>query len=337
MNILITGGLGYIGSHSFVELSKKHSCIIIDDLSNSDVWVLKKLEKLTWRKIDFYEWKIWDKKLLEKIFLAKNIDAVIHFAWFKAVWESCQNPFKYMENNVGESLVLFSVMEKFWVKKIVFSSSATVYDSKNNLPYTEEQNLATTNPYWETKLLLEKILKNYAIFWGWQVVALRYFNPIWAHESWLIGEKPSWIPNNLLPYVMDVAIGKRQKVWVFWADYDTPDWTWVRDYIHIVDLALAYEKAVEFLQQQNENIFEAINIWTWVWTSVLEIIDFSTQASWKKIAYEILPRREGDIAICYCNPEKSKKLLNWKAEKSVSQAVQDSRNFIKTQSWENKS
>lgn len=336
MKILITGWLGYIGSHTVLELSKNHECIIIDDLSNSEIWVLEKLEKLTGKKMHFFQWNIWDWELLEKIFSNFDIHSVIHFAGYKAVWESCQNPFKYMNNNIWNSLVLFEKMQKFWVKKIVFSSSATVYDSQNQLPYQEDQKLSTTNPYWQTKLILEMILKDYAKFWNWQVIALRYFNPIWAHESGQIWENPNGVPNNLLPYVMDVAIWKRQKVWVFWSDYETQDWTWVRDYIHVVDLAEAHEKAIDFLESQNENIFEAINIWTWKGTSVLEIIDYAWQATWKKIDYEFLPRREGDIATCYCDPTKSKKLLNWNAEKSVQQAVSDSRNFIKKKNeiWE---
>ncbi len=314
MNVLVTGGMGFIGSHTCVELiNENHNPIIIDNLSNSKIEVLKKIEKITGKRPSFYQGDVADEELLEKIFTENKIDAVIHFAGFKAVGESVQKPIMYYQNNIGCTLILCQVMAKHGCKSIVFSSSATVYGAPKSVPITEDFELHATNPYGRTKLMLEEILRDLHVSDPeWNVVLLRYFNPIGAHASGLIGEEPQGIPNNLMPYIMKVAVGELPHLNVFGNDYNTHDGTGVRDYIHVVDLAKGHLRALEHL-----NGVGIYNLGTGIGYSVLDIVKAFEKANGIKIPYEIKARRPGDIDECYANPEKALRELGWKAELTI--------------------
>ncbi len=317
MKILVTGGTGFIGSHTVVELIEAgHEPIIVDNLSNSSSSVLDDIKTITGTKPAFYEADIRDKAALEKIFAENKIDAVIHFAGLKAVGESVQIPLEYYHNNITGTLILCDVMRSAGCKTIVFSSSATVYGMNNVAPFKEDMPTSCTNPYGWTKLMLEQILTDLSVSDPeWSVVLLRYFNPIGAHESGLIGENPSGIPNNLFPYIARVAAGILPCLSVFGNDYDTPDGTGVRDYIHVVDLAQGHLKALDYAVAHKGA--EAINLGTSCGTSVLELVAAFEKASGVKVNYKITDRRPGDIASCYADTEKAEKLLGWKAKYGI--------------------
>lgn len=324
MKVLLTGGAGYIGSHTAIELmAAGHDVVIVDNLANSSAEAVKRAMELAGRKIAFYEADVRDKAALSAIFDTEKPEAVINFAGLKAVGESVAKPVDYYDNNLVSSLVLLEVMRDKSVKKLVFSSSATVYGTPSELPLTENSVVGAgiTNPYGWTKYMIEQIIQD-ATKADEQLEAtiLRYFNPVGAHSSGRIGEDPNGIPNNLLPYVAQVAVGKLEKVGVFGNDYDTPDGTGVRDYIHVVDLARGHVKALENIAPGTE-IF---NLGTGSGTSVLEIIDSFSRASGRDIPYEIKDRRAGDIASCYADPAKAERLLGWKAEYTIDQACEDS-------------
>lgn len=311
--ILVTGGSGYIGSHTVLELlNKNYNVVVVDNLSNSSYESLRRVQKITGKTVTFYENDIRDTEALEKIFSAHKFDAVIHFAAFKAVGESCRLPLKYYENNISGTVNLLQVMEKFGVKKIIFSSSATVYGTPEKLPLDENCHLSTTNPYGATKLMMENIMTD---VWKadneWNIILLRYFNPVGSHESGMIGEDPKGIPNNLMPYVAQVASGKLQCINVFGDDYDTPDGTGVRDYIHVVDLALGHIAAIERVNDSGVHIY---NLGTGHGYSVLDMIHAFEKACGKTLPYKICERRPGDIAACYACPDKAEKELGWVAK-----------------------
>ncbi|MBQ9729946.1 MAG: UDP-glucose 4-epimerase GalE [Clostridia bacterium] len=311
--ILVTGGSGYIGSHTVLELlSKNYNVVVIDNLSNSSYESLRRVQQITGKTVKFYEGDIRDRETLEKIFSENKFDAVIHFAAFKAVGESCRLPLKYYENNIGGTVTLLQVMEKYNVKKIIFSSSATVYGTPERLPLDENCHLSTTNPYGSTKLMMENIMQDVQkADASWNIILLRYFNPVGAHESGLIGEDPKGIPNNLMPFVAQVASGKLACINVFGNDYDTPDGTGVRDYIHVVDLALGHIAALENCNESGVHIY---NLGTGHGYSVLDMIAAFEKACGKKLPYKICDRRPGDIAACYACPDKAEKELHWKAK-----------------------
>lgn len=329
MKVFVTGGLGYIGSHTCVELLLAgHEIVIADNLCNSNVNVLDKIEKITGKRPMFYQISVQDREELERIFSEHTFDAVIHFAGLKAVGESCQIPLKYYRNNLDSTLSLLETMQAHGCKRIVFSSSATVYGPENPVPYEENMpsNLAT-NPYGWTKSMIEQILRDLAAADPeFSAVLLRYFNPIGAHESGLIGDDPNGIPNNLMPYVARVAAGKLEKLTVFGDDYDTPDGTCLRDYIHVVDLAKGHLCALEYCQSHTGA--EAINLGTGNGVSVLELVSAFKQASGVDVPFVIGSRRDGDLPRCWANADKAEKLLGWKAEKTVEQMCRDSWNFI---------
>ena len=325
MNILVTGGAGYIGSHTCVELlNAGYGVVVIDNLYNSNQKAIDRIEQITGKKVKFYENDVLDRDALEKIFSENSIDAVIHFAGLKAVGESVHKPIEYYHTNIGGTLALVDVMREHNCKNIIFSSSATVYGDPAEIPISENCPKGTcTNPYGWTKWMQEQILTDiHTADPEWNVILLRYFNPIGAHKSGLIGEDPKGIPNNLLPYVAQVAIGKLPQVNVFGNDYDTPDGTGVRDYIHVVDLARGHVKAVERLAK-NDGVF-ICNLGTGKGYSVLDVIHAFEKACGHKLKYEIKPRRDGDIATCYCNPEKAEKELGWKAEYTLDDMCADS-------------
>lgn len=328
MKILVTGGTGFIGSHTVVELQKAgYEVVTVDNLYNSKEIVLDRIETITGKRPTFYDLDVNDREGLNKVFDKEDIGAVIHFAGYKAVGESTRKPIEYYANNLGSTLVLCDVMRNHGCKKIVFSSSATVYGNPAFVPITEECPLGvTTNPYGESKSMQERILTDiYKSDNEWSVMLLRYFNPIGAHESGLMGEDPKGIPNNLLPYVAQVAAGKLEKVHVFGNDYDTPDGTGVRDYIHVVDLAKGHVKAIQGFEKLNGvNIF---NLGTGVGYSVLDIIHAFAKACGKEIPYVIDPRRPGDIATCYSDPTKAKEVLGWTAEKTLEDMCRDAWNW----------
>ena len=328
MKILVTGGIGYIGSHTCVELlNNGYDVIVLDNLSNSKIEVVDKIKTITGKSIRFYEGNMIDKNILEKIFTENKIDAVIDFAAYKAVGESVKKPIEYYTNNVSTVLVLLEVMKKYNCKNIVFSSSATVYGDPEVVPITEECKVGgTTNPYGTSKLFVEQILKDlYKSDNEWNIVILRYFNPIGAHESGLIGEEPNGIPANLMPYISKVASGKLECLSVFGNDYDTPDGTGVRDYIHVVDLAIGHIKAIEKISKDN-GLF-IYNLGTGIGYSVLDIINAFERVNNVKINYKIAPRRPGDIAACYSDPTKAREELGFVATKTLDDMVRDSWNF----------
>ena len=315
-NILVTGGAGYIGTHTEVELlNRGYNVIAFDNMVNSCEESIKRVEKITGKKIRFYNADMRDAAAMEKIFSENKIDSVIHFAGLKAVGESVRKPLEYYDNNIYGTLVLLETMQKFGVKKIVFSSSATVYGTPERLPLDEDCALSTTNPYGSTKLMLENIMKDlYTADSSWDIILLRYFNPVGAHESGLIGEDPKGIPNNLTPYIAQVASGNLKEINVFGNDYDTPDGTGVRDYIHVVDLALGHVKAIEKINEAGVHIY---NLGTGNGYSVLDVIKAFEKACGKKLPYKICPRRPGDIAACYAKVDKAKRELDWVAERGI--------------------
>ena len=324
MAILVTGGAGYIGSHTVVELLQVgYEVIVVDDFSNSKPEVLKRIKEITDKDFKFYEVNILDQEALEKVFVENAVEAVIHFAGFKAVGESVAIPLKYYHNNITGTLMLCELMQRYNVKNIVFSSSATVYGMNNVSPLTEDLPLSATNPYGSTKLMIEQLLQDlYVSDHTWNIALLRYFNPIGAHESGRIGEAPNGIPNNLMPYITQVAVGKREKLSVYGDDYDTHDGTGVRDYIHVVDLAKGHLKAVQ--RVVNMNGVEAYNLGTGLGYSVLEVVHNFEKATGVFVPYEIAPRRPGDIGTCYADPSKAFKELGWKAEKTLEDMCRDS-------------
>ena len=323
MAILITGGTGFIGSHTVVELlSIGKEVVIVDNLSNSKECVLDRIEKITGIRPKFYKADLLDYDATEKIFKENKIDSVIHFAGLKAVGESVAKPLEYYQNNLGSTLNLCRLMRDYGVHKIVFSSSATVYGLPKSVPITEDFPLSTTNPYGETKLMIERILSDLCVAQPeFSVAILRYFNPIGAHKSGLIGEDPQGIPNNLLPYVSKVGAGKLECLTVHGNDYNTPDGTGVRDYIHVVDLALAHLKALDWTDDHKG--IDYFNVGTGNGYSVLEVVKAYEKASGKTVKYKIGPRRPGDIAECYANPAKALDVLGWKAERGIEEMCVD--------------
>ncbi len=311
MTILVTGGAGYIGTHTVVELlNDNQEVVIIDNLSNSSVEALSRVEQITQKSATFYQGDILNKAFLQKVFSDHQIDAVIHFAGLKAVGESVAQPLRYYENNVTGTLILCEVMAEFNVKNLVFSSSATVYGDPASLPITEDFPTGATNPYGQSKLMVEHILSDlYHSDPSWNIARLRYFNPVGAHASGLIGEDPNDIPNNLMPFIAQVAVGKREYLGVFGDDYDTHDGTGVRDYIHVVDLAKGHLKALEKLN--NNAGLVTYNLGTGQGYSVLDMVKAFEKACGHEIKYQITPRRPGDIAACYANPDKAQAELNW--------------------------
>jgi len=330
MAILLPGGAGYIGSHTAVELlNDGKDVVIIDNFSNSTPKVLEKIKKITGKNFKFYEIDYSNKQALEKVFEENKIDAVVNFAGFKAVGESVQQPIKYYINNVSGALVLLDTMKKYGCKKFIFSSSATVYGNPEKMPLTEECNVGgTTNPYGTTKLFIEQILKDiYKSDNTWDICILRYFNPIGAHESGLIGEEPQGIPNNLMPYIARVASGELQQLSVYGDDYDTPDGTGVRDYIHVVDLANGHLKALQKLEKEEKGLF-IYNLGTGKGYSVLDMVKTFEKTTGKKVNYNIVARRPGDIAICYADANKAKIELGWEAKRKLEDMCKDSWNYI---------
>ena len=325
--ILVTGGTGYIGSHTCVELlNAGYDVVIMDNLYNSNEEVLKRIEKITGKKAKFYKVDLLDKDGIRTIFKENTIDAVIHFAGYKAVGESVQIPLTYYQNNVAGSLNLYEVMNEYNVKRIVFSSSACVYGAPKSVPIKEDFEIHTTNPYGATKVMNEMILQDvYTSDNDWGVLLLRYFNPIGAHKSGLLGEVPNGIPNNLVPYIARVANGQLEYLRVWGDDYPTPDGTGVRDYIHVVDLAKGHIKAVEYALSHKG--VEKINLGTGKGYSVLEVLHAYEHACGKELAYKIMDRRPGDIAECYADTEKAEKVLGWKAQYGIEEMCKDSWKF----------
>ena len=324
MAILVTGGAGFIGSHTCVELlNAGYDVVIADNLYNASEKAVDRVKQITGKDLKFYKADIRDKEAMNEIFEKEEIESVIHFAGLKAVGESVVKPLEYYENNIAGTLVLCDVMRNHGVKNIIFSSSATVYGDPAFIPITEECPKGTcTNPYGWTKWMLEQILTDlHTADPEWNVVLLRYFNPIGAHESGLIGEDPKGIPNNLMPYISQVAVGKLEKLGVFGDDYDTPDGTGVRDYIHVVDLAKGHVKAINYIFS-NPGL-DVINLGTGVGYSVLDMVKAFGKACGKEIPYEIKPRRAGDIAMCYADPAKAARVLGWKAEKGLDEMCAD--------------
>ncbi|MBS5857978.1 MAG: UDP-glucose 4-epimerase GalE [Clostridia bacterium] len=330
MAILLPGGAGFIGSHTAVELlNEGKEIIILDNFSNSKPEVLDAIREITGKEFKFYEMDYLDREKLEKVFEENEIDAVLNFAGYKAVGESVQKPIEYYQNNISGALVLLDTMRKYGCKKFIFSSSATVYGEPERIPLTEDcKTGGTTNPYGTTKLFIEQILKDiYASDNTWDICILRYFNPVGAHESGLIGEEPQGIPNNLMPYIVRVASGQLKELSVFGDDYNTPDGTGVRDYIHVVDLAKGHVKALEKLDKEQQGLY-IYNLGTGTGYSVLDMVKAFVKATGKDVPYKIAPRRAGDIATCYAEPTKAKEELNWQAEKTLEEMCKDSWNYI---------
>lgn len=323
MAILTTGGAGYIGSHTCIELiNAGYDVVVVDNLDNSSDVSLDRVEKIVGKKVKFYKEDVRDKDALRKIFTENNIEAVIHFAGLKAVGESVRMPIEYYDNNLISTISLLEVMREFDCKRLVFSSSATVYGVATEVPLKEEMPLGATNPYGRTKYFIEEILRDVFVSDNtWSIALLRYFNPIGAHESGTIGEDPKGIPNNLMPYISQVAVGKLEKLHVFGDDYDTPDGTGVRDYIHVVDLAFGHVKAVDWALA-NEGC-EAINLGTGNGISVLELKDAFEKASGAKVPYVVDPRRPGDLGEVYADAAKARELLGWEAKRGVKEMCED--------------
>ena len=323
MKILVTGGMGYIGSHTVVELQNAgHEVVVVDNLSNAVASVQERVQRITGKNFVFEKADIRDRAEMERIFGLHKVDAVIHFAGLKAVGESVAQPLRYYDNNVNGSVILFETMAKFGVKTIVFSSSATVYGDPASVPIREDFPLSATNPYGRSKLMIEDILRDLAKAEpDWRIALLRYFNPVGAHESGLIGEEPNGIPNNLVPYIAQVANGQREQLAVFGGDYPTPDGTGLRDYIHVVDLAIGHVKTLDRLAKEPGIV--TYNLGTGRGNSVLEMVRAFEQACGRKIAYQIVDRRPGDVAQCYADPAKAREELNWTAERDVAQMCAD--------------
>ena len=329
MAILVTGGAGFIGSHTCVELlNAGYEIVVVDNYYNANPKSLERVKELTGKDFKSYECDIRDSEGMDKIFKENKIDAVIHFAGLKAVGESCQKPIEYYDNNIGGTLKLCDVMRNNGCKNIVFSSSATVYGMKNVSPLKETMKTGgTTNPYGTTKYMIEIILKDiYKSDNEWNVTLLRYFNPIGAHESGRIGENPSGIPNNLMPYITQVAIGKRPFLSVYGNDYDTPDGTCIRDYIHVVDLADGHVKAVNNILDGKKGV-QIFNLGTGKGYSVLDIVKAFSKAYGKELPYKIAPRRPGDLAVCFSDPSKAKEVLGWEAKRGIDDMCRDSWNW----------
>jgi UDP-glucose 4-epimerase len=324
MAVLVTGGAGYIGSHTCVELlNEGYDVVVIDNLSNSSEKSLERVQEITGKKLTFYKADLLDREAVENIFRNEKIDSVIHFAGLKAVGESVLKPLEYYYNNITGTLILCDTMRKYGVKDLVFSSSATVYGNPQTVPIKEDFPLSATNPYGRTKLMIEQILGDlYAADDTWSIVLLRYFNPVGAHKSGRIGEDPRGIPNNLVPYITQVAVGKLEFLGVFGNDYDTHDGTGVRDYIHVVDLAKGHIKALEKLKG-SKGIF-TYNLGTGKGYSVMEMLKSFEKVCGKPIKYKIMPRRPGDIAVCYADPARAKEELGWVAEKGLQEMCEDS-------------
>jgi UDP-glucose 4-epimerase len=325
--LLVTWGLWYIGSHTVVEfLSAWYEIVILDNLSNSSETVWDRLREITWKSPIIYQWDIRDTVLLETIFSHHTIEWVLHFAGKKAVWESCDDPWTYYSNNITGSINLFETMLKYDVRNIIFSSSATVYNAEiASAPYNEWSTLGTKNPYGTTKRVIEEVLYDLAIHKWLHAICLRYFNPIGAHVSGKIGENPLGKPNNLVPYILKVCSGELPEAIVYWDDYDTKDGTWIRDYIHVMDLAVWHLVAycnIHTIQ------YEVVNLGSWIWTSVLEIISYVAKTTDKIIPYTITSRRPWDVAISIADPSKAEKLWWWKTKYSITEWLRDSRNFI---------
>lgn len=327
MAILVTGGAGYIGSHTCVQLLEAgFEIVVLDNLSNSKAEAVNRIQRITDKSFKFVQGDILDRELLEELFSKHSIDSVIHFAGLKAVGESVSIPLRYYYNNVAGSLVLFETMQKFGVKNIVFSSSATVYGMTEKMPIDEGTPLSAVNPYGSTKLMIERILQDlYVADHDWNIVLLRYFNPVGAHASGLIGEDPNGIPNNLVPYISQVAVGKLKELKVFGEDYPTPDGTGVRDYIHVMDLADGHIKALEKLLEMPGIV--AYNLGTGRGTSVLEMISAFSLTSGKEIPYIVGARRPGDVAICYADPTKAQREMGWSASRTIDDMCRDSWNW----------
>ncbi|MFK3987028.1 UDP-glucose 4-epimerase GalE [Exiguobacterium mexicanum] len=325
--ILVTGGAGYIGTHTVLQLLETgHDVIVVDNLSNSRREALERVEALTGKSVTFYLGDILDRELLEQIFLTHTIDAVIHFAGLKAVGESVSEPLRYYENNVVGTTILLEVMNAFDVKRIVFSSSATVYGMPERTPIDESFPLSATNPYGRTKLMIEDIMRDLAVADpSWSIALLRYFNPIGAHESGRIGEDPFDVPNNLMPYITQVAVGRLNELNVFGDDYDTLDGTGVRDYIHVVDLADGHLKALDYVMDHTGA--EAFNLGTGTGYSVLDLVHAFEAESGKAVPYQVTPRRPGDIAMCFADPSKSKRVLGWEAKHDIRAMCRDAWNW----------
>jgi UDP-glucose 4-epimerase len=324
MTILITGGAGYIGSHTCVELlNRNYDIVVIDNLMNSSIESLDRIRQLTGKDFKFYQVDLLDRNSLEKVFSENEIDAVIHLAGLKAVGESVLMPLHYYHNNITGTLILCDVMKGYGVGNLVFSSSATVYGKPEQVPISENFSLSATNPYGRTKLMIEEVLRDFYVSdQTLSIALLRYFNPIGAHESGMIGEDPNGIPNNLMPFITQVAVGKRNELQVFGNDYPTVDGTGVRDYIHVVDLAMGHVKALERVMSSNG--VEAYNLGTGFGYSVLEIVSAFEKASGVQIPYRIVDRRPGDIAVCYADANKAKKELGWVAERGIEEMCKDS-------------
>ena len=325
--ILVTGGAGYIGSHTVVDLlENNYNVVIIDNFSNSKPKVLENIKKITNKDFKFYEGDVQDKKLLEKIFTENKIEGVIHFAALKAVGESVEKPLEYYHNNLFSTITLLEVMKKYNSKNFIFSSSATVYGVPKSLPLKEDAPLSVSNPYGATKLMIEDILKDlYASDNSWNIVILRYFNPVGCHSSHLIGEDPNGIPNNLMPYIVKVATGKLEQLSIFGDDYDTKDGTGVRDYIHVVDLALGHIAAIEKIDKE-PGVY-TYNLGTGVGYSVLDLVKTFSKVNNINVNYKIAPRRPGDIAECYADTTKASDELHWHATKTIEDMCRDSYNF----------
>ena len=323
MKVLVTGGTGYIGSHTCVELIKSgYEVVVVDNLYNSSLEVLKRIKKLTGVDIPFYKEDVRDRVALTQIFEQHSIEAVFHFAGLKAVGESVEKPIEYYDNNVGGTFILAEVMRDFDCKTFVYSSSATVYGDPHIVPIKENFPLSATNPYGRSKLMIEEFLQDvFVADDGWYIALLRYFNPVGAHKSGLIGEDPNDIPNNLIPYISQVAIGKLDKLNVFGGDYDTPDGTGVRDYIHVVDLAKGHIKALQALENKSQVL--TVNLGTGNGYSVLDMVKAFEKASGKEVPYQIVDRRPGDIATCYADPAYAEERLDWKAECELDEMCED--------------
>ena len=323
MSILVTGGAGYIGSHTVVELlNNNENIIIVDNFSNSNKVSLNRMKQITNKEFKFYEVDCTNEKELEKVFKENDIESIIHFAAYKAVGESVSEPLKYYTNNINSTLNILNLMKKYDVKNFVFSSSATVYGNPHKCPITEDFPLSTTNPYGATKLMIEDILKDISkVDKTFNIAILRYFNPVGAHISGLIGEDPNGIPNNLMPYISQVAVGKLEKLNVFGGDYDTHDGTGVRDYIHVVDLAVGHVKALEKLKTNCGLVI--YNLGTGNGYSVLDMVKAFEDASAKKVNYQIVARREGDVPMCYADSTKANKELGWKAKFGLKEMCED--------------
>ena len=328
MKILVTGGTGYIGSHTCVELlNNGYEIVVIDNFSNSKKDVVEKIKEITKKDFIFYEGDVCDPDLLDKVFTENKIDAVIHFAGYKAVGESVAKPLKYYHNNLESTISLLEAMTKYDCKKIAFSSSATVYGKPEKLPIKEDFPLSTTNPYGTTKLMIEDILRDvYKSDNIWSIAILRYFNPIGAHESGLIGENPNDIPNNLMPYIVKVATKELEVLSVFGNDYDTHDGTGVRDYIHVVDLAKGHIKAIEKVMKDQG--LDSYNLGTGIGYSVLDLVNTFEKVNNVKVNYKIVGRRPGDIDACYADPTYAYEQLGWKAEKGIDEMCRDAYNYV---------